>query len=218
MMLNVEYKGYCAKSNNYGVDEDRSKVEFEFVFQGGIGFESVELVNAVSRYRSSGSGMSPRTIARANDIRFFKVESAHLALMDRSAVVPTWGRSGKGLDLSLLTLPVMSDDAHRVSRLDLLDILPTDLVTGEWIDDHKPLVVEDDCRMKEDLISESAGKERPRTGNHPAGESVVKEIHVSERAKEEETQEGEDVRARRAEELAICHEEIFSCVREMRAA
>lgn len=216
--LNVEDKRYRSESHNYGIYEDRSKVEMEVVGESAIGFVSVELINSVSGNCSSGTGVGARTIAGADDVALLQVKAPHLALMDCSTVVSTRGGSGKGLDLSLLSLPIMSDDAHRVSSFDLFHILPADLMAGKWIDDHDSLVVEDNRGVKEDLIGQCASKERPGTRNYATSKSIIKEIHVGKCGKEEESQEGEDVRARRSEELAISHEEIFSCVREMRAA
>lgn len=218
MLLDVEYKRNRSQSNYHGIDEDRSKVKVESIFKSFVGLESTELIDSATSDCCRRTGIGSGAVAGANDIAIFEIESAHLALMDRSAVVSARSGRGKSLDLSLLSLPVVSDDAHRVSSLDLLDILPTNLMAGKRINNHQSFVVEDDSWMKEDLIGESASKERPGASDNSTCESVVKEVHVSKRAEEKETQEGKNVRARGSEELAIVHKGIFSRAREMRAA
>jgi hypothetical protein len=72
--------------------------------------------------------------------------------------------------------------------------------------------------MEKELVGKSATKCAPDRSNESASEAVIKEIYVSQGAKEKEAQEGKEIGARRSEELAIGHDDIFSRATEMRAA
>jgi hypothetical protein len=138
--------------------------------------------------------------------------------MDGATVIPTRSGSGEGLYLPLLALSIVGNNAHRVTSLNFLNILPSDQMAGEWVNNLNTLVIEDDGGMKEYLIEDCTDKCSPGCRDHSTGESVIKEIHVDKKADKEEAEDGKYIGARRSEELSIVHEEIFSRAREMRAA
>lgn len=216
--LTVKDERNDANSKENGVNDYRCRVELELVTHGRLGAKTLELIDTTSSDRGSSSRVGARAIASADDVALLQVKAAHLALMNRPAVITTRSGGSESLNLALLSLLVMGDDAHRVASLDLLDILPTDLMSAEWIDDDDSLVVEDHRWMKEDLIEDSRREDGPSACDYTARESVIKEVNVAKSGKEEEAQKGEYVGARGTEELAIVHEEIFSRAREMRAA
>jgi hypothetical protein len=200
------------------VSNDGSRIKAEFVTDGRLGAESMKLINATSGNSSRSSRISSRAISGSDDVVLFHIETAHLGLMNSAAVIATGSRSSESLNLALLSFPVVGNDAHRVTGFDLLNFLPANQMAGEWIDDFNSLVIENDCGMKKDLKENRTYKGSPNSCNHSAGEAIIKEINVDKKANKEEAQDGKNVRARRPEELAIVHEEIFSRAREMRAA
>lgn len=207
-----------ANRENSCVENDCSEIEMKCVVHSRLGLKAMELVDTASCDGGSSTRIGARAIAGADDVVLLQVKSAHLALMDRPAVVSAGGGSSESLDLSLLSLLVMGDDAHGVASFDLFDILPADLMATEGINNHDSLVVEDNRWMKEDLVEECRSEKAPNARYDAASESVIKEINVGKSSKEDKAQGSEYVRARRSEELAIVHKGIFSRAREMRAA
>lgn len=218
MRLAIENQRDNSNSEDGRIDDYRRKIELESIFHSGFGLEALELIDSTSSDSRSSTRISARTISGSDDIALFEVKSTHLALMDSAAVVATRSGSGERLDLSLLAFPIVSDDAHRVTSLDFFNILPTDYMAGKWINDDKSFVVENHGGMKEDLVGKSATKCAPNRRNESASEAVIKEVYVSQGAEKKESQEGKEIRARRSEELAIGHDDIFSRATEMRAA
>ena len=210
-------RDYADRKNNY-IGDDCSIIEGKLVIDSRLGAKSLELINSTSCNSSSSARISSRTVTGADDVVLFQVEAAHLRLMDSATVISTGSGSGKGLDFPLLALSVMGNDAHRVTSLNFLNILPSNQMVGEWINNLNSLVVEDDGGMKEYLIEDCTDKNSPYCGDHSTGESVIKEINVDKKADKEEAEDGKYIGARRSEELSIVHEEIFSRAREMRAA
>lgn len=219
-MSRLAIENQCDDSNreNSCVENNRRDIELKDVVHSGLGLKAMELVDPASSDGGSRSRIGARAIAGADDVALLQVKTAHLALMDRPAVITAGGGSGEGLDLSLLSLFVMSDDAHRVSSFDLFDVLPANLVAGEGIYDHYSLVVEDNRWMKEDLVEKCGSEDAPDARYDAASESVIKKVNVGKSSKEDKAQGSEYVRARGSEELAIVHKGIFSRAREMRAA
>lgn len=219
-MIKLAVKDECdgADSKENYIGNDCGGVELELVTHGRLGVESMELIDATSSDSRGSSRVSARAITGSNDVALLQVESAHLRLVDGSAVVATRSRSGKGLDLSLLSLSIMGNDAHGVTSLDFFNILPADHMAGEWVDYLDPFVIKDNSWNKKELVEDRRGKDAPSARNHSACESVIEEIYVSQGAKEKEAQKGKNIGARRSEELAIGHDDIFSRATEMRAA
>ena len=216
--LAIENQRNNANRENGCVENNRRDIELKCVVHSGLGLKAMELVDPTSCDGGSSARIGARAVTGADDVAFLQVKSAHLALVDRPAVVTAGGGSSKSLDLSLLSLLVMGDDAHGVASFNLFDILPADLMATEGINNHDSLVVEDNRWMKEDLVEECRSEKAPNARYDAAGESVIKEINVGKSSKEDKAQGSEYVRARRSEELAIVHKGIFSRAREMRAA
>ena len=216
--LAIENERNNANRENSCVENNRRDIELKCVVHSGLGLKAMELVDPTSCDSGSSARIGAWAIAGADDAALLKVKAAHLALMDGPAVVTAGGGSSESLNLSLLSLLIMSDDAHRVSGFDLFDILPADLMATEGINDHDSLVVEDNRWMKEDLVEECRSENAPNARYDAAGESVIKEVNVGKSGKEDKAQGSEYVRARGSEELAIVHKGIFSRAREMRAA
>ncbi len=216
--LAVKDKGNNANREENQIDDNRGRIEMEFVTHSRLGVKSLELINSASSDRSSSARISSRTIAGADDVVLFQVKSTHLRLVDGATVVAAGRGSCESLNLSFLPLFVGGNNAHRVASFNLLNILPSDYMAGERVDDLNAFVVKDDRGMKKDLEEKGADKNTPDCCNHSAGQAVIKEINVDKQADKEKAQEGKNIGARRAEELAIVHEEIFSRAREMRVA
>lgn len=205
----------CKDDSNYNYC---CGIELEGVVHTSLHLKSLKLIDPTSGNRSRGTRVSSRTISDSDHSRLFDVKAAHLAFVDTSTVIPTWSGSGESLNLSLLSSALLGNDAHRKSSLNLFDFMPANFMAREWVDDNQSLVVEDDSRVKEDLIGDCAREYAPDCCNQATRSAVVEEVNVGKGAEEKETKVGTYVRARGSKELAIGHREIFSRSREMRAA
>ena len=218
MRLAIENQRDNSYRKDCRIDNYRGKIELKSVFHARIGLEALELIDSTSGDSRSRSGVGARAITSSDDVALFEIKSAHLALVNSAAVIATRSGSCESLDLSLLAFPIVGNDAHCVSSLDFFNILPTNHMAGEWVNDDESLVIENHGGMEKELVGKSATKCAPDCGNESASEAVIKEIYVSQGAKEKEAQEGKEIGARRSEELAIGHDDIFSRATEMRAA
>lgn len=221
--LTTESKSDGTQYKNQRIDYDQSRIKLVSISHSPALFESLELLNSASCDGSSGAGIGSGTISGSDHLALLQVKSPHLAPVNSSAVVPTGRRSCESLNLSASSSSIVSDDAHGVSGFNLLDLLPSYFVATEWINDYDSLVEENDRRAPEDLVSECATEGAPNASYQSACKSVIKEINVGKGSEEKEAQKGTNVRARRAEELAIGHDYIFSRAKisraiEMRAA
>lgn len=216
--LAIENQRDDSDSKDGRIDNYCRKIELDSIFHSGFGLEALKLIDSTPSDSRGGSRVSARAITGSNDVALLQVESAHLALMDSAAVVATRSGSCESLDLSLLAFSIVGNDAHCVTSLDFFNILPTNHMAGEWVNDDESLVVENHGGMEKELVGKSATKCAPDRSNESASEAVIKEIYVSQGAKEKEAQEGKEIGARRSEELAIGHVDIFSRATEMRAA
>lgn len=216
--LTIKNESNYSDAENYAIDKDGRGVKEISVFKSGFTFESLKLVEATSSDSSRSTRISSGAISGSNYISFFEIEPAHLTLMNVPTVVPAGGWRSEGLDFPFISFSIKGQDTHRISRFNFFDLVPSNFVTTEWVDYHDSFVVKDDRGMQEDLIGDSRSEKAPNGCDHAAGKSIVKKINIGERREEKKSQVGEDVRALGSEELAIAHEEIFSCMREMRAA
>lgn len=215
--LATENKGDGAQYKNQGINYDQLRVKLELISHGSTQFESLELFNSASCDGSGGAGIGSWTISSSDHLALLQVKSSHLAPVNSSAVIPSRRRSCESLNLSAPSFSIVSNDAHGVSGFDLVDLLPTYFVATKRIYDFNSLVKEYDGRAPEELVSDCATEGAPNTSYQSASKTVIKEIHVSKGSEKKEAQKGTNVRARRAEELAIGHEYIFSCVNISRA-
>jgi hypothetical protein len=218
MRLAIENQRDNSNSKDGRIDNYRGKVKLESIFHSGFGLEALKLIDSTSSDSRGGSRVSARAITGSDDVALLEVKSTHLALMDSAAVIATRSGSCESLDLSLLAFSIVGNDAHCVTSLDFFNILPTNHMAGKWVNDDESLVVENHGGMEKELVGKSATKCAPDRSNESASEAVIKEIYVSQGAKEKEAQEGKEIGARRSEELAIGHDDIFSRATEMRAA
>jgi hypothetical protein len=217
-VLTIKNEGNYSDAENYAIDKDGRGIKKISVFKSGFNFESLKLVEATSSDSRRSTGISSGAISGSNYISFFEVEPAHFTLMNVPTVVPARGWRGEGLNFPFIAFSIKGHDTHRVSGFDFFDLMPSNFVATEWVYYHDSFVIKDDRGMQEDLIGDSRSEKTPNGCDHAAGKSIVKEINIGERSEEKKSQVGEDVRALGSEELAIAHEEIFSCKREMEAA
>ncbi|MBU3716602.1 MAG: hypothetical protein FGM63_06205 [Candidatus Nanopelagicaceae bacterium] len=218
IQLAIENQRDNSNSKDGRIDYYRRKIELESIFHGGFGLEALKLIDPTSSDSRCSSRISARAISSSDYVALFKIKPTHFALVDGTAVVATRSGRSESLNLSLLSFPIVGNDAHGVTGLDFLNILPPNHVTSERINDDESFVVENHRGMKKELVGKSATKCAPDRRYEPAGEAVVKEVYVGQGAEKKEAQEGKKIRAGRPEELAICHEDIFSRATEMRAA
>lgn len=209
--LTAKDERYNSEYENQEMREHGPMVELISIADRARSLKSLELFDATSCNCGSGTGVGPRTISCSNHLALLKIEPTHLALVDGTAVIPAGRRRSESLNLSALSSSIMSDDAHGVSSLNFLNILPANFVAAERIDNHYPFIEINYSRMKKHLVGNGASKGAPNRSNKSAGKTVVKEVYVGERAEEKEAQESAEIRTRRAEELAISHDDIFSC-------
>lgn len=217
-MLAMEEKRNQTNGKERDIYKEGSVIEFESVGDLRVVSEALELLDPTSCYSGSGARTTSGAISGSDDITFFEMKAANLALMDVSAVVSARGGSCESLDLSVLSLSISSDDAHGVARLDLIDLVPANLMASERIDNYHAFIVKDHRGVQEDLVADCASKAAPNCSDNSAGKSVIQEVNVNQGGKEEESEIGEYIRTPGSEELAIIHEEIFSCEVEKRAA
>ena len=216
--LSVKNERDYANCQDQAVDEDCRNIEFKAVGDSLIGLKASELLKLAARNSSGCSGVGSRAIACSDDIVLFEVETTNLALMNTSAVIPTGRRSGESLNFSLGSQAIVGNDAHRVSSFNILDILPTDSMFGERVDYLDSFIEENDYRVYEELIGNRASKKTPNRCNGAASESIVKEVNVSEGAKEEKAHVAEEIGTPGAKELSVSHILIFSRAKISRAA
>jgi hypothetical protein len=218
MALGVKGESYNTVDKEYRMSYNCSGVELEFIVYAGGDFKPIELIDSTSCDSRGSSRVRSRAIASSDEVVLGKIEATHLAVVDSATVVSTRRWCGKGLNQSFFPSTIMRDDAHGVASFNLFNILPSDLMTAQWVDDYDSLVVKDNCGMQKDLVQDCTSKNSPSTRNQTASESVIKEVYVGESAKEKKAQEGKEIRASRAEKLSVAHPAILSRARELRVA
>ena len=147
------------------------------------------------------------------------IQAAQLTLMNRSAVIPAWGRCRNGVDFFESNTFATCLNRHGVSSVDLFDILPTNQVMGEGIYDFNTFIKENNFRMNKNLVADQTNQCSPDTGNYqPKVKSIINNLQIEHRCYDPKGHPSKNVATFRAKNLRIIHQSIFSCSSEKQVA
>ena len=195
---------------------------------------SVELIPVLNKLRSikslesdnllvSDSRGNTRVRSRAltslNAASSLNVQASQLTLMNRSAVIPAWGRGRKGVDFFDSNTFATCLNRHGVASVDLFDILPTNQVMGEGIYDFNSFIKENNLRMNKNLVADRTNQSSPDTGNDQSKvKSIINDLQIEHRGHDPKSHASKNVATFRAKNLRIIHQSIFSCRSEKQVA
>jgi len=147
------------------------------------------------------------------------IQAAQLTLMNRSAVIPAWGRGRKSVDFFDSNTFATCLNRHGVASVDLFDILPTNQVMGEGIYDFNTFIKENNFRMNKNLVADQTNQCSPDTGNYqPKVKSIINNLQIEHRGHDPKSHPSKNVATFRAKNLRIIHQSIFSCSSEKQVA
>ncbi len=195
---------------------------------------SVELIPVLNKLRSikslesdnllvgdsrGNTRVRSRALTRLNAAGSLNVQSSQLTLMNRSAVIPAWGRGCKGVDFFESNTFATCLNRHGVASVDLFDILPTNQVVGKGIYDFNSFIKENNLRMNKNLVADRTNQSSPDTGNDQSKvKSIINDLQIEHRGHDPKSHACENVTTFRAKNLRIIHQGIFSCSSEKQVA
>ena len=163
--------------------------------------------------------MRSRALTSLNAASSLNVQTPQLTLMNRSAVIPAWGRGCKGVDFFDSNTFATCLNRHGVASVDLFDILPTNQVMGEGIYDFNSFIKENNLRMNKNLVADRTNQSSPDTGNDQSKvKSIINDLQIEHRGHDPKSHACENVTTFRAKNLRIIHQSIFSCRSEKQVA
>ena len=184
----------------------------------GGALEPVELIEPATGDCGSGSGISSRAIAGANDVLLLQIQSSNFALVNISAVITSGRRCSESMNSTLSPFAIKSDYAHGVASFNMFNFMPANPVARERIDNFNSLVEENHGRPDEYQEADAAGQDSPNRRNCTTGYAVIKKININKQANAEKSEKSENVGTRGPKNLPVTHGEIFSCERRKRVA
>ena len=195
---------------------------------------SVELIPALNKLRSikslesdnllvsdsrGNTRVRSRALTRLNAASSLNVQATQLTSMNRSAVIPAWGRSSKGVDFFESNTFATCLNRHCVASVDLFNILPTNQVVGKGIYNLNSFIKENNLRMNKDLVADRTNQSSPDTGNDQSKvKSIINDLQIEHRGHDPKSHACENVTTFRAKNLRITHQSIFSCRSEKQVA
>ena len=181
--------------------------------------ESLESDNLLVSDSRGNTRVRSRALTSLNAASSLNVQTPQLTLMNRSAVIPAWGRGCKGVDFFDSNTFATCLNRHGVASVDLFDILPTNQVMGEGIYDFNSFIKENNLRMNKNLVADRTNQSSPDTGNDQSKvKSIINDLQIEHRGHDPKSHACENVTTFRAKNLRIIHQSIFSCRSEKQVA
>lgn len=181
--------------------------------------ESLESDNLLVSDSRGNTRVRSRALTSLNAASSLNVQTPQLTLMNRSAVIPAWGRGCKGVDFFESNTFATCLNRHGVASVDLFDILPTNQVMGEGIYDFNSFIKENNLRMNKNLVADRTNQSSPDTGNDQSKvKSIINDLQIEHRGHDPKSHACENVTTFRAKNLRIIHQSIFSCRSEKQVA
>lgn len=181
--------------------------------------KSLESDNLLVSDSRGNTRVRSRALTSLNAASSLNVQTPQLTLMNRSAVIPAWGRGCKGVDFFDSNTFATCLNRHGVASVDLFDILPTNQVMGEGIYDFNSFIKENNLRMNKNLVADRTNQSSPDTGNDQSKvKSIINDLQIEHRGHDPKSHACENVTTFRAKNLRIIHQSIFSCRSEKQVA
>ena len=181
--------------------------------------KSLESDNLLVSDSRGNTRVRSRALTRLNAASSLNVQTTQLTLMNRSAVIPAWGRGCKGVDFFDSNTFATCLNRHGVASVDLFDILPTNQVMGEGIYDFNSFIKENNLRMNKNLVADRTNQSSPDTCNDQSKvKSIINDLQIEHRGHDPKSHACENVTTFRAKNLRIIHQSIFSCSSEKQVA
>lgn len=167
--------------NNQEQAEDFNSFAVKFcgktqpIMSGG----SLELFQAGARNSGSGSRVTARTFASTDYSTITNSHSLNLIGMNISTVVSTGSLSGEGMNFFS---GAAVNDIHSESGINFLNLVPSNGVTLQRVDDDQTFIKKDYLGMDKNEIKNCADHQTPGDGSKSISESVIRNVYVNQGA------------------------------------
>jgi len=215
--MNNQKQGACNKKNQ--IKPKSFSVELIPILNKLRSIKSLESDNLLVGDSRGNTRVRSRALTSLNAASSLNVQTTQLTLMNRSAVIPAWGRGRKSVDFFDSNTFASCLNRHGVASVDLFDILPSNQVMGEGIYDFNSFIKENNLRMNKNLVADQTNQSPPDTGNNqPKVKSIINNLQIEHRCYDPKNHPSKNVATFRAKNLRIIHQSIFSRTSEKQVA
>ncbi|MEN9292927.1 MAG: hypothetical protein RL288_723 [Actinomycetota bacterium] len=176
--------------------------------------KSLKLIKSGTSNSGSNSRAAARAFSGTNHSAFANSHSFNLIGMNSSAVVTAGGLSGKGMDL---LAGGAVNNVHRVSGINLLNLVPTNFEAVQGVNNQNALIEENNFGMNEYQIENCAGENSPEQRAQGGAKAVINNVDVNQSADGKEGAKTHYITTAWSEGFGVAHLAILSR-QERRAA